>query len=186
MMRSVFFPHAAAAVLVTGVILLVFAAMQQQYRTAANDPQLQMARDAVTALKQGKPATAVIPEDTVDMEQSLATCMQLYNNSGRQVASNGYIGAKPPVVPAGVLYRARAEGEYPVSWQPSPMARMGAVVAYTGGTQGSYVLVARSLAEVEKRVSALVKMIFMCWLLCMCIICAHGLLQAYLSRNEYN
>ena len=185
-MRSVFFPHAAAAVLVTGIILLVYAAMQQQYRSAANDPQLQMARDAVTALKQGKAVAEIMPTDTVDMEQSLATCMQLYNTSGKQVASNGYIGAKPPVVPAGVLNKARVEGEYPVSWQPSPMARMGAVIAYTGGRQGSYVLVTRSLEEVEKRIGALVKMIFMCWLLCMCVICAHGLLQAYLRRNEYN
>lgn len=185
-MRSVFFPHAAAAALVTGIILLVYAAMQQQYRTAANDPQLQIARDAVTALKQGRQVTDIIPADTVDMEQSLATCMQVYNTSGKQVASNGYIGAKPPIVPAGVLDKARAEGEYLVSWQPSPMARLGAVVTYTGGRQGSYVMVARSMAEVEKRIAALVKMIFMCWVLCMCIICAHCLLQAYLSRNEYN
>lgn len=185
-MRSVFFPHAAAAVLVTGVILLVYATMQQQYRTAANDPQLQIARDAVTALKQGKPATAIIPADTVDMEKSLATCIQVYNTGGKQVASNGYIGAKPPVVAAGVLNKAKAEGEYAVSWQPTPAVRTSAVIAYTGGSQGSYVLAARSLEEVEKRISALVKMIFMCWLLCMCVICAHGLLQAYLRRNEYN
>lgn len=185
-MRSIFFPHAAAAVLATCIILLVYAAMQQQYRTAANDPQLQIARDAVTALNKGKAATAVIPADTVDMEQSLATCVQVYNASGKQVASNGYINAKPPVAPAGILAKARAEGEYPVSWQPSPAARMSAVVAYTGGEQGCYVLVARSLAESDKRVGALVKMIFICWVLCMCVICAHGLLQAYLSRNEYN
>lgn len=185
MIRSIFFPHAAAAVLVTAVILLVYATTQQQYRTAANDPQLQIARDAVTALKQGKPATAIIPADTIDMEQSLATCMQLYNADGKQVASNGYIGAKSPLVPAGVLDKARAEGEYAVSWQPTPTARMAAVVEYTGGRQGNYVLVARSLEEAEKRISALVKMIFMCWLLSMFIICAHGLLQAYLRRNEY-
>jgi len=186
MIRSVFFPHAAAAVLVTGVILLVYAAVQQQYRTAANDPQLQIARDAVTALKKGKPATDIIPPDTIDMEQSLSTWMQLYNANGKQVASNGYIGAKSPLVPAGVLDKARAEGEYAVSWQPSQTVRMAAVVEYTGGRQGSYVLVARSLGEVEKRVAALVKMVFICWLLCMCIICAHGLLQAYLRRNEFN
>lgn len=185
-MRSVFFPHAAAAVLFTGVILLVYAVMQQQYRNAANDPQLQIARDAVTALNKGKAVTAIIPADTVDMEQSLATCIQVYSTTGVQVASNGYIGTKLPVVPAGVLAKAKAEGEYMVSWQPSPAARMSAVVAYTGGAQGSYVLVARSMAESDKRVRALVKMIFMCWVLCMCVICAHGLLQAYLSRNEYN
>jgi len=183
MIRKIFFPHVTAAVLVTGVLLLVYASVQQQYRTSANDPQVQIARDAAIKLKQGKTIAEIVKPDTVDIEQSLGSCIQLYGPAGNLSASTGYIGTQPPTMPAGVLNKAKQDGEYDVTWQPSAMARMAAVVIYTGGRQGSYVVVARQLEEVEKREAALVKMVFLCWLLCMCIISAHGLLQAYLNRK---
>jgi len=184
MIRTIFFPHVAAAILVTGIVLLVYASVQQQYRTTANDPQLQVARDAAIKLKQGKNIAVVVQPDTIDMEQSLSSCIQVYGPANNLLASTGYIGTQPPAIPGGVLEKARQEGEYAVTWQPTAMARMAAVIIYTGGRQGSYIVVARQLEEVEKRVAALVKMVFMCWLFCMCVICAHGLLQAYLNKTK--
>jgi len=183
MIRTIFFPHVAAAILATGICLLVYSAVQQGYRTGANDPQIQIANDAALKLKQGKPVTAIMPADTVDMEQSLATFVQVYSSNNGLVASSGVIGNQAPSVPAGVLEKARQEGEYAVTWKPTALARNASVIVYTGGRQGQFILAGRSLQEVEKRISALVTMVFMCWLLCMCVICAHGLLQAYLSKK---
>ncbi len=184
MIRTVFFPHVAAAILVTGIILLIYASVQQQYRTSANDPQIQVARDIAAKLKQNKPVGTVIPADTVDLEQSLSTFVQVYDDKNDVLQSTGFAGGKVPVVPAGVLGKAKAEGENTVTWQPSASVRLASVIVYTGAAPGAYVLVGRSLWEVEKRESALVKMVFMCWLLCMSVICAHGLLQAYLAKKE--
>jgi hypothetical protein len=183
MIRTIFFPHVAAAIVVTGICLLVYAAVQQQYRTAANDPQIQVARDIMMKLKQNTPAGSVVPADTIDPEQSLISFVQVYGANNNLLASNGYIGSQAPAVPAGVLEKARQDGEYMVTWQPTSMARIASVVTYTGGRQGSYVVVGRSLLEVEKRESALLKMVFVCWVCCMGVICAHGALQAYLSRK---
>lgn len=184
MIRTIFFPHVTAAILVTGLLLLVYTVVQQQYRTGADDPQVQVARDAAIKLKQGKNLAAVMQPDTIDMEQSLSSCIQVYGPATNLLASTGYIGTVPPKVPEGVLEKAREQGEYAVTWQPTAMARMAAVVLYTGGIRGNYILVARQLGEVEKRISMLVKTVFMCWILCMCLICAHGLLQAYLNKPK--
>jgi hypothetical protein len=37
--------HLAAAIIITVVMLLIYACVQQSYRSSANDPQLQIARD---------------------------------------------------------------------------------------------------------------------------------------------
>ncbi len=184
MIRKIFFPHVAAAILVTGISLLIYASVQQQYRTSANDPQIQIARGVAVKLKQNKAVNALMPQDTVDLEQSLSTFVQLYDAGGNLLQSNGFIGSKAPSVPKGVLDRAKENGEYMVTWQPSAEARLASVTIYAGLPQAAYVLVGRSLMEVEKRESALVKMVFMCWLLCMCVICAHGLLQVYFLKKE--
>jgi hypothetical protein len=54
MKSSVLLAHFAAAVILTCVILLVYASVQQAHRSAANDPQLQIARDFGIALSSGK------------------------------------------------------------------------------------------------------------------------------------
>ena len=184
MIRTVFFPHVASAILVTGIILLIYASVQQQYRTGANDPQIQTARDIAAKLKQNKPLNSVMPADTVDLEQSLSTFVQVYDDKNNVLQSTGFAGGRAPVVPTGVLDKAKADGENFVTWQPSANVRLASVIVYTGVAQDAYVLVGRSLWEVEKRESALVKMVFVCWLICMTVVCAHGLLQAYLVKKE--
>ena len=184
MIRTIFFPHVTAAILVSGIILLVYTSVQQEYRTGANDPQIQIARDAVSRLKQGKPLNEIMPADTIDLGQSLGIFMQFYDAKNNLLLSNGFDGSKAPTVPPGVLDYAKENNEYMVSWQPSPNVRMASVVIYTGADKAAYVLVGRSLLEVEKREDALVKMVVMCWILCMTVICAHALLQVYLAKKE--
>ena len=45
MKRSQIITHLAAAIIVTAIMLTVYATVQQAHRSGANDPQLQLARD---------------------------------------------------------------------------------------------------------------------------------------------
>ncbi len=49
--------YLSALAIVTIVIALVYAAVQQNYRMAANDPQVQIARDAAERLQHNGPVT---------------------------------------------------------------------------------------------------------------------------------
>jgi len=42
--------HLAAGIIITTIMLLIYACVQQSYRSSANDPQLQIARDLSNAL----------------------------------------------------------------------------------------------------------------------------------------
>jgi hypothetical protein len=50
MKPSSLFAHLVAAIIITGIILLVYACVQQVHRSSANDPQLQIARDLSAAI----------------------------------------------------------------------------------------------------------------------------------------
>ncbi len=182
MTRTIFLPHAVAALIVTALTGLIYVSVQQVYRMGANDPQMQMSSDIAYTYNRGKPATENASLDTVDLEQSLSTFIQLYDAKNNLIQSTGYIGGKAPVVPAGVLEGAARNGESAITWQPTPDVRLASVIVRKN--DGGYVLVGRSLWEVEKRESNLLSMAFLCWLVCVGVIGAHGLLQGWLSKRE--
>jgi hypothetical protein len=148
-------PIGVAVVLVLG-ISYVF--VQQSYRNGANDPQIQMARDAAAALVAGTPASALVPTGTVDPSKSLAPFLLVLDADGRAIASSMVLGASSPVPPAGVLATAKATGEYRVTWQPRADARIAAVIVPVKGGPGGYVVAGRSLQAVEEREDQLTKM----------------------------
>jgi hypothetical protein len=184
MIRAILLPHIAAAIIVTVLSGLVYVSVQQQYRSSANDPQIQAARDFAFKPGQSWAATDVIVPDTVNLEQSLSPFVQWYNDAGKLTYSTGFIGPKAPEIPAGVLAAARANGEYSVTWQPQRNVRLASVIVYTARPQTGYVLVARSLWETEKRESNLLIMTFACWLLCIGTIGVHALIQGYWAKKE--
>jgi len=184
MIRTIFLPHVAAAIITTALSGFIYVSVQQQYRTGADDPQTQIARDIAYKLAQNKTASEQATADTINLEQSLGTFMQLYDGAGKLTYSNGFIGTTAPTAPDGVLAEAKLKGEYGVSWQPARNVRLASVIVYTGGERPGYVLVGRSLWEVEKRENNLLTMTFLCWLVCMGVICVHALLQGWLARKE--
>ena len=68
--------------IITVIFGVIYATVQQSYRTAANDPQIQIARDINVKLHQGKPIENFFA-DTVDIAQSLSTFVALYDASGK-------------------------------------------------------------------------------------------------------
>ena len=72
------------AIAIIGLSMLVYVAVQQEYRQSLNDPQIQMAEDAASALDYGADAGVVIPPpaEPIDMSMSLAPWIALLKSDG--------------------------------------------------------------------------------------------------------
>jgi hypothetical protein len=154
-------PLAAAITLFCG---LLYATVQQSYRMDANDPQIQMAEDTARALESGQQAASLVSSDKIDIAQSLAPYLILFDSNGSPLASNATLHNQIPTVPTGIFDYTRKNGEDRVSWQPEPGVRSAAVIVPVSGGQGGFVLAGRSLREVEIREGNLTNQVEIGWL----------------------
>lgn len=156
-------PLAAVLTLVTGMI---YASVQQTYRSGADDPQIQMAEDAAARLDAGANPEEVIQGTMVEMSTSLAPFLMVFDEAGEPVARDVSLHGNVTRPPIGVLDAARQNGQNRVTWQPEAGVRIASVVvAYDGGT----VLAGRSLREAEARVGRLTTMLEIGWLVSLVI-----------------
>lgn len=165
--RALFRGWLPLAAAITGICLLVYATVQQSFRTGANDPQIQIAEDATNQLASGtRPASlqAIVAGPAVDIEQSLATFVIVYDERGTVLVGTGMLGGHVPAPPAGVFTVAREQGEDRVSWQPTRLARIAAVVRHSSAGDGAFVLAGRSLREIEMRELSLRTMCAIAWI----------------------
>jgi hypothetical protein len=131
------------AFLATVVTALTYAAVQQDYRQSANDPQIQMAEDAASG--------TFNVTGTVNMNESLAPYLVFYSASGTPVSGNGMLDGKLPGLPQGIFTYVLNSGEDRVTWQPETGIREAIVVVKMDGSSGGFVMAGRSLREVEYR-----------------------------------
>ncbi len=148
-------------ILVTFFFGAIYAAVQQNYRQSANDPQIQMAEDAASALNNGRNIQSVVLLDNIDISKSLAAFITVYDSSGTPVMSSGYLSGEMPKLPAGVFDYTKNHGEDRFTWQPEKGVRSAVVlVRYDSG----FVLAGRSLKEVEIREGNLLAQLSAAWL----------------------
>jgi hypothetical protein len=162
---------------ITVIFLLIYAAVQQTYRSGANDPQIQMARDIARYLNEGKTIEGIFPVDSVDISKSLASFAVLYDSKSKPIKSSGFLNGTSPQLPPGVFDFVKSHGEDMVSWQPQHGVRMAMVLAFVQSPNVSFVAVGRSLKEIEIRENNLVSMLSGGWLVCIGIILIHALIQ---------
>jgi hypothetical protein len=155
---------AAAAATATVGALLVYATVQQNFRSGANDPQIQLAEDAAARLASDAAPASVVPGDTVDLARSLRPYVVVYGRDDRPLASSGVLEGRPPVPPAGVLGIARRYGEDRVTWEPRRDVRSAIVVHRVEDGSGRLVLAGRSLREVEAREQRLFQIVGIAWI----------------------
>ena len=142
------------AIATAGVCGLIYLTVQQSLRMGANDPQIQMVEDAVSALNGGASVDSIVPVTRVELASSLAPFIIVFDGSDKVVACSATLHGSVPVYPAGVLDYTRQNGEDRVTWQPENGVRMATVVErYDKG----FVLAGRSLREVEIRESNIEK-----------------------------
>lgn len=136
------------ALVSTAVVTLVYAAVQQNYRLSANDPQIQMARDAAGAWDSGTDPDNLVSGNMVDMEKSLAPYLVVYDDNHTVLSTSGTLGGHTPAPPAGVFEYTKAHTEDRITWQPQGTVRQAAVIVKA---KHGFVLAARNLQEVEAR-----------------------------------
>ncbi|MCL5666563.1 MAG: hypothetical protein M1383_02235 [Patescibacteria group bacterium] len=143
-------PLGIAIVVLSG---LAYLATQQNYRLSANDPQIQIAEDISNSLTQGKalPDNIVPPSPTTGMEESLSPFLVIYSATGTPIGSSVQLDNKIPTPPAGVYDYAKKHGMDKFTWEPKKGIRVAAVAMSYSGTQSGFLIVGRSLREIEKR-----------------------------------
>jgi hypothetical protein len=169
--------------IITIIFVVIYAVVQQNYRTGANDPQIQIARDIHAKLNQGKPVDNFFA-DTIGIAQSLSTFATLYDANGKPVRSSGYLDGKMPELPAGVFDFAKIHGENEVTWQPRNGVRMAMVIISSNASPAAFVASGRSLQEVEVREHNLITIIFLGWIICIGLVLFHSGLQFYIQRTK--
>ena len=149
----------------TFVCLLGYILVQQDIRMGANDPQIQIAEDSARALEMGASLSSIMPTYRDDMAASLAPYIVLYDAQGHVLASSVVLHGIVPIVPNGVFVRAKQSGETRITWQPESGVRSAIVIAsFEGGGGSGFVLVGRSLREVEKREDNLLSIVGVAWI----------------------
>jgi hypothetical protein len=177
--KSIFKNWLIVGLVTTAFCGLVYVTVQQMLRQGANDPQIQMAEDIARELENGGIIPAVMPANQVDLAHSLAPFVILFNDQGTQIASSGRLGGQSPAIPGGVLDYTRRHGEDRITWQPEPGVRIASVViAYTGANPG-FVLVGRSMREVERRIGQIELFCGVTW------IATLGLALIVITAGEY-
>ena len=150
-----------AALVITALYTTIGGVMQNVLRSGANDPQLQVAEDAAAQLDRGH-TTASTGGAQVDIANSLAPFLIVYDRQGRVVSSSGQLNGQTPALPNGVLTSMGPGSEKKLTWQPQAGVRVAAVMV---AAQQGYVVSGRSLREVEDRIGALQHLILAAWAL---------------------
>lgn len=143
-------PLAIAILLMAG---LVDAAVQQNYRQSANDPQIQLTDDIAAAITSGAaaPDAIVQPNPTQDIASSLSTFVAIYSATGTPIGSSVVMDGKMPSMPSGVFDFAKMHGSDRFTWEPKKGLRIAAVVKPFSGPASGYVMAGRNLREIEVR-----------------------------------
>ena len=148
----------------TLVASLVSLVVQQNYRLTANDPQIQMSEDMAQKLSMNPITTTLTtPDQVFDVSASLSPFEIVYDDKGNVLTSSGILDGQTPVLPSGVLDYAQTHGQDRFTWQPKSGVRLATVVTYYSGKSSGYVLVARSLREIENRENQLTEQIALWW-----------------------
>ena len=143
----------------------IYVAVQQNFRQSANDPQIQIARDQAQALQEGKTAQDIVGQTSVDLSKSLAPFVIIYDDALGPIASQAVLDGRIPTPPQGVFDYTKTHKEDKVTWQPKPNIRIASVLERFEGPKPGFILVGRSLKEVEQRVSDLGNKLMIGWII---------------------
>ncbi len=155
---------------------LSYLLVQQDLRMSANDPQIQLAEDDARALSLGAvPASVVSRGKSINISESLAPFVIVYDNKGLALESEAKLHNSIPIPPKGVFDYTRTNGEDRITWQPEDGVRMATVITrWQSGNSSGFVLAGRSIREVENRAQNLLRitLVVTLWLVGLSLILA--------------
>ena len=174
-------------ILVSAFCGLAYLLTQQVLRQSANDPQIQLAEDIVTQIETENHVRTALSTPVIDMNKSLAVFYIIYDAKGMPLASTVQLGGKTPIPPSGVFPYAQSHGQDRFTWMPKVGVREAAVLLpYTFSTGSGYVLVGRSLLEIEKREDQLLKLTAGAWVMTMATSCVCLLFFGERKRKSHS
>jgi len=163
---------------------LIYVTVQQAHRSAADDPQLQIALDMKNAIEGNRFPNRWMTDDSIEISRSLSVFKTLYDRNGIPVQSTGLLDGQMPKMPQGVFDFTNKHGEDVLTWQPRGGVRMAMVVEAVNSSQTGFVAVGRSLNEVGKRESNLTTMVLVAWLVCAGLILLHFLFSYFNNKSK--
>ncbi len=167
-------PFAMAITVLSG---MVYGAVQQNYRQTANDPQIQIGEDLAVALSNGQ-QNFTLPTSKIDIAKSLAPFVIILDDTGKELYSSASLDGASVVPPAGVMAYTKANGQDRITWQPKNGVRLATIVANWSNEKqkrSGFVIVGRSLREIEVRIrmftmelaagwfTAMISTLIVCW-----------------------
>jgi hypothetical protein len=122
-----------------------------------------MAEDASILLQNQSPMGPIVPDRAVEVSQSLAPFLQIYDEKGSLLDANVMLHGKSLTISKSALDYAKDHGENRLTWQPEKGVRIAAVVSYYQGQYPGFVVAGRSLRETENRIGNVGKLCFLAW-----------------------
>jgi hypothetical protein len=154
-----------AEMILTAGCLLVYVSVQQSYRNAANDPQIQTVSELKYKLSDSGLDTSVISKEKIELSGgSLSLFVIIYNSDKNPVMSSVLLNGKIPRIPVGVLQASLEKEINLVTWQPAKSLRYALAVVHSDGKFQGYIVCGRSLKSAEDRISQLNIFVILIWL----------------------
>lgn len=150
---------------ITAIWSFLFVIVQQDLRLGANDTQAEIAGNVELALLDGTPFKYFSSANPVKIGKSLTPYVILYDRNGVPLAGNGSLEGNFPVPPKGVFDNLLAHGEERFTWEPSPGVREAVVARLYRGTDPVFIIVGRSLAEVESHIKEIARLSVVLWMI---------------------
>ena len=159
--------------------------MQQTIRRAANQPQQQMADDAVRKYTTYDRVSSTCSPSCTDLGTSLQPFTIAYDENLRIINSDAILNNAIPTPPPGVFENARRFGSNTLTWQPQPGVRLAIVVRhFTGAHNSGFVLVGRSLATAEQGELIARWAALLGWLGIVCLITISATIFSRMQREQ--
>lgn len=141
------------------VVGYAYVAMLQNYRQTANDPQIELAGSWASQISTGAMDASTVFTSipaTIDPSSNLSVFGVITNADGKVLSSNMTMDGTTPLPPKSVLAAAGTDRQNRITWQPQAGTRIALVVqGYNHNGAAGYVLVGRSLKEIDVRTTAL-------------------------------
>jgi hypothetical protein len=163
-LARIFIAWLPLAVAITGICLLAYVVGQQGFRQGFNDTQVQLAEQVAAKLSRGQSPQEVTASDQVDVRNSEAPFIIIYDKDRNVVSGNGSFDGRIPTPPRGVFDNI-GFWRWGHTWQPDPHVRIDvAIVPYISQSGTGYVLAGREMRVVEMHIEHIGGLVFIAWL----------------------
>ncbi len=160
---SLFYHYIPLVLIATITCGLVYVTAQQIVRQGANDPQIQIAEDDASDLATAGQSTPHLVQ-SINPIHSLQPFVILYDQNGNILSTNA-TDTNLLQMPKSIFSNIESRGEDRFTWEPQDGLRFAAVIVRVPSkSTKEYVLVARSLREVEMRENDLLVYACLAWI----------------------